>query len=99
LPQHLTTKGYIDSIIKGLGFNLPKLPSLPMPPLPPGLTLPPGITLPPGLLPSQAEIADAQLQAPDSITWVEALLHRLGAIEARLDAIESRLIAIERGVP
>jgi hypothetical protein len=45
-PMHLATKGYIDSIISGLGFTLPSIPSLPMPPLPPGVTLPPGMTLP-----------------------------------------------------
>jgi phage gp45-like len=88
--MHLTTQGYVQSIIQGLGFTMPSIPSLPMPPLPPGLTLPPGVTLP-----TEAEaVSYPQAQTPDSITWVEALLRRLDAIEARLGAIEARLDAI-----
>jgi hypothetical protein len=78
--MHLTTKGYVDSIIQGLGFTLPSIPSLPMPPLPPGITLPPGVTLP-------SEAASPPQQTVAKPTWVDELLSRLDAIEARLTAI------------
>jgi hypothetical protein len=88
--MHLTTKGYVDSIIQGLGFQLPSIPSLPMPPLPPGITLPPGVTLP------QEE---EQSREPIAVTtWVDELLRRLSGIEARLEVIEERLDAIQREV-
>lgn len=45
-PSHLTTKGYVDSIINGLGFQIPSIPNLPMPPMPPGITWPPGVPPP-----------------------------------------------------
>jgi phage gp45-like len=80
--MHLATKGYIDSIINGLGFQIPSIPNLPMPPLPPGVTLPPGITIP-----SAAEQSDLPQTFP---TWVDELFRRL-------DLIEDRLTAIERG--
>jgi hypothetical protein len=83
-PMHLATKGYIDSIINGLGFTMPSLPSLPIPPLPPSITLPPGFTLP------SAEAVSYQSSEPDgSPTWVGELARRLDAIEARLTALET----------
>jgi phage gp45-like len=84
--MHLTTKGYVDSIIQGLGFTLPSIPSLPMPPLPPDITLPPGVTLPSEAVQSDEPVA--------TTTWVDALLLRLDAIEARLALIE-QMLAIE----
>jgi phage gp45-like len=81
--MHLTTQGYVQSIINGLGFNMPSIPSLPMPPLPPGITLPPGVTLPP-------LDAPARQPPPAAPTWVDELTSRLEAIEARLAALESR---------
>jgi phage gp45-like len=81
--MHLTTQGYVQSIINGLGFNMPSIPNLPMPPLPPGITLPPGVTLPQEAEPPQRPIA--------ATTWVGELLHRLDAIETRLTTIEQAL--------
>jgi phage gp45-like len=85
--MHLTTKGYVDSIIQGLGFQIPSIPNLPMPPLPPDITLPPGVTLP--------QEAEPLHDEPIGPTWVGELSHRLVDIEARLGAIEQRLDAIE----
>jgi phage gp45-like len=79
--MHLTTQGYVQSIINGLGFSMPSIPSLPMPPLPPGITLPPGVTLPLEAEPERSPPASGP-------TWVESLTHRLDAIEARLTRIE-----------
>jgi hypothetical protein len=81
--MHVTTKGYVDSIIQGLGFNIPSIPSLPMPPLPPGVTLPPGV------LPT--ETVQSAPREPDSTTWVDTLFRRLDAIEARLASLEARM--------
>jgi hypothetical protein len=81
-PFHLSTKNYIDSIISGLGFTMPSLPSLGLPPLPPGVTLPPGFTIP-----MEAELVSSQT----SLTWVDELSRRLNAIEARLAAIEEKI--------
>jgi phage gp45-like len=78
--MHLTTKGYVDSIINGLGFQIPSIPNLPMPPLPPGITLPPGVTLPSEAVQSDEPVA--------TTTWVDVLLRRLDAIEARLTLLE-----------
>jgi phage gp45-like len=82
--MHLTTQGYVQAIINGLGFSMPSIPSLPMPPLPPGITLPPGVTLPP---------LDAVERQPASAapTWVGELMSRLETIEARLSLIEEIL--------
>lgn len=64
-PMHLTTKGYVDSIINGLGFSLPSIPALPMPPLPPGLTWPPDIPMPPGFGPhAMVEYPQAEPDTP-----------------------------------
>jgi phage gp45-like len=82
--MHLTTQGYVQSIINGLGFSMPSIPSLPMPPLPPGITLPPGVTLPP------LDAPERQTSAPTT-TWVGELMSRLEAMEARLTKIEEIL--------
>jgi phage gp45-like len=83
--MHAATKGYVDSIIQGLGFTLPSIPSLPIPPLPPGITLPPGVTLPP------TAVAALPEQQISTTTWVDDLLLRLNAVEARLTLIEQAL--------
>ena len=85
--SHLATKGYIDSIIAGLGFNMPTLPNFPMPGLPPGITLPPGVTMPPGL---PLPVAGQQAAAVEP-TVQRFKEDRLEMLERRIAELESRL--------
>ena len=82
-PTHLTTKGYVDSISRRLGINIPALPQLPIPGLPPGVTLPPGI-LP--VTQEKASVADA----PPGPKLFEAMEARIAALERRVAELESK---------
>jgi len=84
-PTHVTTKGYVDSIFKALGINIPALPQLPFPELPPGITLPPGFELPSLPIPIEAYVEPA----PGKKLF-EVMESRIAALERRVAELESK---------